>query len=97
MTPDEKDLEVYGDIEGKYITSENEYVVYGMLYNPNETDYYNVDVIYTLYDNDDRIIGEAEDEIDFIGSKNYVKFDASYDESGSKRVVKYELKSINGF
>ena len=68
-----------------------------MLYNPNETDYYNVDVIYTLYDNDDRIIGEAEDEIDFIGSKNYVKFDASYDESGSKRVVKYELKSINGF
>ena len=71
------------------------YVVSGYITNTSDEDFYDIDISYYLYDEDNNIIGYANDYIYELEDGRTWKFSAQYSEEDAKDVVRYELMDID--
>lgn len=73
------------------------YIVSGYITNNFDEDYYDVEVYYTLYDEDNNVLGYAYDYIEWVEEGDTWKFSCEYYGLDSKDVYRVELKEVLGW
>ncbi len=90
----EKDLLINNNITSLYDEEYGTYVVSGYVTNTGENDYYNVVVSYSLYDENNNIIGEATDYLSRLKDSETWSFAAEYYGIDAQKVARIEFDEI---
>jgi len=91
-----KDLVIMNDNSLETKVFNDSYVISGKLTNSSDSVYYDVEIIYNLYDKEGNLIGEASDEINRLGVSETWKFSASYYGVDCNEVYTYTILEIDG-
>ncbi len=94
--PIHKDLIIEQEPIISYDEEKNVYTITGFIQNTSHTDYYYVDVVYKLYDENGNLVGEASDCVGEISNSSTKRFKAEYEGFNSNSITKYKLEMLKG-
>ena len=80
----------YNEVSGTYIVT-------GVITNKSFTDYDYVTIRYTMYDENDNIIGTGEDYLEELDEGETWRFAAEYYGINAKEISYYELTTLEGY
>lgn len=92
----DKNLVINGNISAKEDDEYNAYVISCYITNKSDFTYYNVEITYYLYDQNNNILGEATDYVMEIESGQSWKFSAEYYGTDVSEVYRVELRELEG-
>lgn len=89
-----EDLKFTDSVKGSYDAKNNTYIITGYIKNVSDKRYENITVNYTLYDNNNNIVGIARAYLEGLSKNKTWKFTAEYEGINAESVVRFEKSNF---